>query len=162
VNIMALNMRIFRRSRSGIWLPVSSDLVAGTRLGEVEVMTEEKLEYFKRKLSEKGERLAVMAQRSEELARESDSEPQDTADSAVASYTKEFMFGQSSAEHQVLLSIREALDAIEDRSYGLCDSCGGEIEHRRLEAVPWARRCIACQSRLERALARRMSRTGAA
>jgi DnaK suppressor protein len=125
-------------------------------------MTEDKLEYFKMKLVQKREWLAEMVQRSEQHARESDSAIQDTADAAVAGYTKEFMFGQSSTEHQVLQSIREALDSIDDRSYGFCDGCGGEIEYRRLEAVPWARRCIACQSGLEKARARRMSRIGAA
>lgn len=125
-------------------------------------MTEEKLEYFKRKLFDKREWLAAMAQRSEEHARESGSETQDTADSAVASYTKEFMFGQSSTEHQVLQAIREALNSIDDRSYGICEACGGEIESRRLEAVPWARRCIGCQSRIEKARARRVRRVGAA
>ena len=125
-------------------------------------MTEEKLEYFKRKLFEKQDWLAEMVQRSEQHARESDSAIQDTADAAVAGYTKEFMFGQSSTEHQVLHSIREALESIDDRSYGFCDGCGGEIESRRLEAVPWARRCTACQSRLERARTRRMRRVGAA
>ena len=125
-------------------------------------MTEEKLEYFKSKLFEKQEWLTAMAQRSEEHARESGLETQDTADTAVASYTKEFMFGQSSTEHQVLQAIREALDSIDDRSYGTCEACGGEIEHRRLEAVPWARRCITCQSRLEKARTRRMRRIDAA
>jgi DnaK suppressor protein len=35
-------------------------------------------------------------------------------------------------------------------SYGECELCGKEINERRLEAVPWARHCIACQEKLER------------
>lgn len=41
--------------------------------------------------------------------------------------------------------IDEALGRIKDGSYGECADCGEEIAVKRLNAVPWAARCIGCQ-----------------
>src|SRR5277367_6683880 len=41
--------------------------------------------------------------------------------------------------------IRWALDRIQDGSYGICLQCEEEITPKRLKAMPWAERCIACQ-----------------
>ena len=40
-----------------------------------------------------------------------------------------------------------ALARTDDDNYGVCMDCGGPISSRRLEAIPWANRCIACQER---------------
>jgi DnaK suppressor protein len=37
-----------------------------------------------------------------------------------------------------------ALGRVEDGSYGVCERCGLPIASARLEARPWARRCLAC------------------
>lgn len=52
---------------------------------------------------------------------------------------------------QRLAAIREALALIEDDPdlFGHCDTCEEEIPARRLELMPWARYCIACQSKAE-------------
>jgi DnaK suppressor protein len=113
-------------------------------------MNESTLEYFKRKLLEKQDSLTDMVQRTEEHGRETESETQDIADMALASYTKEFMFGKSHGDHQILRMIQEALERIKDHSYGVCTDCEEEIQFKRLEAVPWARHCIHCQSRREK------------
>ncbi|WP_371361748.1 RNA polymerase-binding transcription factor DksA [Sporomusa rhizae] len=49
-------------------------------------------------------------------------------------------------EHVLLEQIETALDKIHTGSYGICDDCGEPIGIERLEAVPWATRCIECQS----------------
>ena len=41
--------------------------------------------------------------------------------------------------------VDEALDRIEQKTFGLCRSCGGEIGRQRLEAVPTATQCICCK-----------------
>jgi DnaK suppressor protein len=55
------------------------------------------------------------------------------------------------AEHtgRQLDAVRHALTKFADNSYGLCESCGGDIGYSRLNARPEARRCIVCQTRLE-------------
>ena len=45
--------------------------------------------------------------------------------------------------------IQSALDRIEDGSYGLCEGCEEPIPAKRLDALPWARMCVKCQSAAE-------------
>lgn len=46
-----------------------------------------------------------------------------------------------------LTDIDEALERLEQGSYGTCERCGRPIGQGRLEARPTARRCIECASR---------------
>ena len=48
-----------------------------------------------------------------------------------------------------LKQIDQALAGIEAGRYGLCQECGEEIALARLKALPFATRCVACQSALE-------------
>jgi RNA polymerase-binding transcription factor DksA len=48
-----------------------------------------------------------------------------------------------------------ALAKIEAGTYGFCEGCGERISDKRLEKVPAALRCAACQSDVERGEARR-------
>ena len=40
--------------------------------------------------------------------------------------------------------VETALRAIEQGTYGTCDSCGKPIAPERLEAIPWVSTCIDC------------------
>lgn len=51
-----------------------------------------------------------------------------------------------------LEEIGAALGRLENGSYGVCEDCGGPVGRARLEAIPEAARCIACQSRPRRHL----------
>jgi DnaK suppressor protein len=113
-------------------------------------MNSNRMEYFRQKLLEKRASLEDVAQRAEEHGRENESSVMDLLDRAVASYTKEVMFGMSSLDHRTLQMIDDALDRIQNRSYGFCTNCDERIVPRRLDAVPWAPFCMECQSRLER------------
>jgi DnaK suppressor protein len=115
-------------------------------------MDVKRLDYFKEKLLQKELIVSHMVQRTEGYGREKEPDIQDMADMAVESYTKEFMFGKSSGDRHILLMIREALDRIEDKTYGTCANCENPIQPKRLEAVPWARHCIQCQELLEKGL----------
>ncbi len=44
--------------------------------------------------------------------------------------------------------IDAALDRMGSENYGVCMDCEDPISRRRLEAIPWASRCIACQERV--------------
>jgi DnaK suppressor protein len=43
-----------------------------------------------------------------------------------------------------LADVRRALVKLDDGTYGTCDSCGEPIPPQRLEARPWALRCVRC------------------
>jgi DnaK suppressor protein len=116
-------------------------------------MDKKKLDLFKKRLEERQHELRLAVTRNTQDGREADSEAaQDVADRAANSYTKEFLFSQSSSERQVLQMVDGALHRIRDGSFGECISCGEEINPKRLEAVPWTRHCIACQEKLEQGI----------
>lgn len=57
-------------------------------------------------------------------------------------------FLQRSAERY--RAITRALKRIEEGEYGVCLECEQQIAPKRLEAIPWALYCVACQERVER------------
>ena len=48
------------------------------------------------------------------------------------------------SDHQLVL-VDEALARLDDGTFGMCIRCGQPIAPERLEALPWAARCIDCQ-----------------
>ena len=46
-------------------------------------------------------------------------------------------------------AVRDALAKLASGTYGNCETCHRPIPAARLEAVPYARRCVACQQRWE-------------
>ena len=74
---------------------------------------------------------------------------QDVVDKAESSYTKEFLLSLSNAEREQLLLIDEALKRIDKNELGVCQSCGKNINKKRLDAVPWTPYCIDCQQKEE-------------
>jgi DnaK suppressor protein len=48
------------------------------------------------------------------------------------------------SDHQLVL-VDEALARLDDGTFGTCVRCGQPIAAERLEALPWAARCIDCQ-----------------
>jgi DnaK suppressor protein len=49
-----------------------------------------------------------------------------------------------------LSEVEQALAAVEGPDYGMCAACGSEIPFDRLKVEPYARRCVGCESQLER------------
>jgi len=49
-------------------------------------------------------------------------------------------------ESTLLLDVKTALRRINDGSFGTCIECESAISLKRLAALPWAPRCIQCQS----------------
>ena len=76
-------------------------------------------------------------------------EGMDTGDQALMDLERELGISLSEMRNRKRQLIDEALVRVEDGSYGLCADCGIEISERRLEAVPFAKLCVDCQSREE-------------
>jgi DnaK suppressor protein len=115
-------------------------------------MDKQRLEHYRNLLETRRHNLRQSVARTEEdgrAAQETDS-AQDVVDRASSSYQKEFLFARSNNDRQFLQMVEHALSNISEGIYGECEQCGNEINEQRLEAVPWARHCIACQERLER------------
>ena len=52
-------------------------------------------------------------------------------------------------DSEILQEIEEALKRFETGDYGRCIDCGVWIRIKRLETLPWAKRCRACQEKWE-------------
>jgi RNA polymerase-binding protein DksA len=70
----------------------------------------------------------------------------DTGDDAVADLLSDLDQAEIGRDIAELREIDAALARIQDPTYGMCITCGGEIEFDRLRANPTAQRCIGCQS----------------
>jgi DnaK suppressor protein len=55
----------------------------------------------------------------------------------------------ATSETQIFDDIEDALQRIEDQTYGECEMCGAPIGKERLDALPFARFCLACQREAE-------------
>jgi DnaK suppressor protein len=75
------------------------------------------------------------------------------ADVATEAFDDEVADSLNVAALERLEEIEAALARIKDRSYGICVDCDKPIPKGRLEARPWATRCVDCQSQLERVAA---------
>lgn len=71
------------------------------------------------------------------------------ADQGTDTMEREQQYLFASREGNFLYHLDRALERIEKGEYGICVSCGKEINPERLEAVPHARLCIECKSREE-------------
>ncbi len=69
---------------------------------------------------------------------------------AVLKGEREFAMLAIDRDTQLLREVRSAVARIADGSFGICEECDVEIPNRRLQAVPWARRCIICQEAADR------------
>lgn len=116
-------------------------------------MDKRKVKQYEATLSDQRDALLGMVERTEDYGREADREvSQDPADKASNSYTKELLFSQSTNERNTLKLIEEALDRIDEGTYGECTNCGQDIQPKRLDAIPWTPHCIKCQELLEQGL----------
>src|SRR3972149_1694573 len=106
-------------------------------------MEKKRLELYKKRLFERRQQLQETVSKTEQDGREADEEAaQDIADKATNSYNKEFLFKKSNDDRFILQLVQEALDRMENGSYGSCVACGGEMQVKRLDGGGWARRRV--------------------
>src|SRR2546423_14691431 len=72
------------------------------------------------------------------------------ADAGSDAYDRDFALSLLSQEQDALYEIDQALKRIELGTYGICEMSGKPIPRNRLEAIPFARFTVECQSQLEK------------
>ncbi len=77
-------------------------------------------------------------------------EGMDTYDLASEERDREINFILSDRDRVKLKQIDDALERMDEGTYGVCESCGLEIAEERLEAMPFSRLCRDCQQDEER------------
>ncbi len=79
---------------------------------------------------------------------------EDLVDVASDTFEREKGLAIENSVHGLLHEVEEALARIEEGSFGVCKVCEQNIHPDRLRALPYARLCIRCKEREERALLR--------
>jgi len=74
------------------------------------------------------------------------------ADLGTDNYEQEFALGLMDSERKLLREIDDALQHIEQGTYGICEGTGKPIPKARLKAQPWARHCVEYARILEQGL----------
>lgn len=72
------------------------------------------------------------------------------ADAGSDAYDRDFALSLLSQEQDALYEIDQALKRVELGTYGICEMSGKQIPRARLEAIPFARYTVECQSQLEK------------
>jgi RNA polymerase-binding protein DksA len=110
---------------------------------------------YRDQLLEERERVSTSIQHLHEegsLEEETEEETYDNhlADSATATLNREIDYSLEENSGHVLTAIDEALERIESGTFGTCGRCGKPIAEERLDAIPYANRCIDCKRLEER------------
>lgn len=77
----------------------------------------------------------------------------DPIDDAQSQCLRELALQVMNSGWETMRAVESALDRIETDEYGWCDGCGESINLRRMQAVPWATRCVSCQEKSEEVVA---------
>lgn len=114
-------------------------------------MNKKELKRFKEILSERRNELIKSAQATRErgLVLDTDDLP-DEVDLASSESDQSMSLLLRDRERVLLRKIEKALAKIEASTYGICESCGEDIDVKRLEARPVTDMCIQCKEEQER------------
>ncbi|MFV0463202.1 MAG: TraR/DksA family transcriptional regulator [Nostocoides sp.] len=74
----------------------------------------------------------------------------DEADAGTKTFEREQEMTLAANARELLAQSRQALERLDDGTFGLCESCGRPIEKLRLQAAPRATMCLECKRRAER------------
>jgi len=117
------------------------------RRNEGELMTQERIQEYRRALEAKVVELSSIRHRTEEIAIE---RVPDSMDDVVLAGERELAMEAINREALVLQNVLDALQRVRLGTFGICMECDESIAPRRLAAVPWAALCLTCQERADR------------
>jgi DnaK suppressor protein len=120
-------------------------------------MDQEKLLYFKGQLEGMLHELLVEAGKTcNDMRHDSNGDFPDPTDRASLESNRNFLLRIKDRERKLIIKVKEAMDRIDNGTFGICESCGRPISEKRLKARPVTTLCIECktegenQERMER------------
>ena len=114
-------------------------------------MTRKELNVFKKQLlSEKVLLLQGISTKMKGSPKPGDPEGGDVCDIATSDRERELTLRLSERGREKLKQIEEALERIEDGSFGTCEQCEAKIPKGRLKVMPFSTTCVACKSKQEK------------
>jgi RNA polymerase-binding protein DksA len=117
------------------------------------------LKHYRARLWEEFEKISASLDRFERNARENSQRDSSgdlsayslhSADVGSDSMEREKDLMLASRESRTVSLIREALQKVDDGTYGDCEDCGKPVGAKRLEIIPYAQLCTRCQVKAER------------
>lgn len=109
------------------------------------------VEQFREKLElQKAETREWLHRTEEEQKGLAEDRPPERGDFCIESTAREYVFARLSQQRRLLNRIERSLERIHCGTFGECTSCGEEISHKRLNAMPWTEYCLHCQDERER------------
>ena len=121
-------------------------------------LTRKELEQFRRDLLEKrqsivgsmnGMEIEAIKDYQYSASRDRSNPNMDLADIGSESYETEFTLGLLESERKLLDEIDEALDRIDDKTYGICLATKKQIRKARLKAIPWCKYTLEHAQKME-------------
>lgn len=116
---------------------------------KVAMLTEEKKEYFKELLSQKLDELLKNGDQAVNDMNAFNEKLPDPSDRATAASERDVNLRILEREKGLIGKIKEALERMNNGTYGVCEECEEEISERRLEVRPVTTLCIECKKRQE-------------
>ena len=114
-------------------------------------MTRKELNVFKKQLlSQKVLLLQGISTKMKGSPKPGDPEGGDVCDIATSDRERELTLRLSERGREKLKEIEEALERIEDGSFGTCEQCEAKIPKGRLKVMPFSTTCVACKSKQEK------------
>jgi DnaK suppressor protein len=114
------------------------------------VLPPKKLEQFRRLFETRIAELESTLVSAQRETRVDAAKHADPGDQAASEYERQALIHKAAAAQHTLRTLKQALERLRQGSFGECAECGGDIEPKRLEAIPWARYCVNCQEARER------------
>jgi DnaK suppressor protein len=102
---------------------------------------------LERMLEDERDRLKMQLEHGESRINEHVGYGNHMADDATEAFEQARDFSVRTRIEGTLLEVEHALDKFRSGTYGVCESCGVDIDWARLEAKPEARLCIKCRQR---------------
>ena len=74
---------------------------------------------------------------------------EELADVGSDDFMREVELALASEEERQFMLVQEAIERLQDGSYGTCVDCGKDIGKGRLDAIPYAKLCVNCKEKRE-------------
>src|SRR5512136_3236219 len=113
-------------------------------------MDQEKLLYFKGLLEGMLHDLLLEAGKTcSDMRQDAKGDFPDPTDRASLESDRNFLLRIKDRERKLITKVKEAMDRIDNGTFGICESCGRPISEKRLKARPVTTLCIECKTETE-------------
>lgn len=112
-------------------------------------MRQRDLKSFRKLLTRQLDQLLMEAERTKDQVKEAEETSSDPMDQASTVLDMDFLLRLRDRERKLMVKIKEALERIENGTFGICEKCGEKISEKRLRARPMATLCIDCKHEQE-------------